>query len=99
MGLGCNVKKSKGKTDGALHQFQQPVAAVGGRSLGGQRLVARGGFFHVHVGRALQRRQESAAAGPFVSFQRPAAAGGSRSISRRRLAAGVGFGFCCRLWF
>ena len=84
---------------GTLHHFQQPVAAVGGRSLGGQRLEARGGFFHMHMGRALQRWQESAAVGPFLSFQQPAAAGGGRSIGRRRLAAGVGFGFCCRVWF
>ncbi len=52
-----------------------------------------GGFFHMHMGRALQRWQESAAAGTFVSFQQIAAAGGGRSIGRQRLAAGVGLAF------
>ncbi len=64
------------------------------RSLGGRRLAARGGFYHTHVGRPLQRCQESAAEGPFVTFQQPAAAGGGRSIGMRCQApqqlAGVG---------
>jgi len=74
------------------------VAAVGGRPLGGRRLAARGGFYHMHMGRALLRWQESAAEGPFVSLQQPAAAaaGGGRSIGRRHPAAGFVFGFVCK---
>ncbi len=55
----------------------------------------------MHMGRALQRWEESAAEGPssFVNFQQPAAAGGGRPIGRQRLVAGVSFGFECRLWF